>query len=88
MWGRVFAKKPLSKRLADDRHAHLEVALAEVAARRQLDRHHQREVAAADPAAITRTMSRYDQSRTALHLAVMKNRPAVVRALLELGADP
>jgi ankyrin repeat protein/catechol 2,3-dioxygenase-like lactoylglutathione lyase family enzyme len=47
-----------------------------------------REVAAADPAAITRTMSRYDQSRTALHLAVMKNRPAVVRALLELGADP
>jgi len=33
-------------------------------------------------------MSRYEEHRTPLHLAVLKNRPEVVKLLLELGADP
>ena len=33
-------------------------------------------------------MSRFDHYRSALHLAVLKNRPTMVRLLLELGADP
>jgi ankyrin repeat protein len=33
-------------------------------------------------------MSRFDHYRSALHLAVLKNRPMMVRVLLELGADP
>ena len=33
-------------------------------------------------------MSRFEHHRTPLHLAVLKNRPAMVQLLLELGADP
>jgi uncharacterized glyoxalase superfamily protein PhnB len=33
-------------------------------------------------------MSRFDHRRTPLHLAVLKNRPGMVRLLIELGADP
>jgi catechol 2,3-dioxygenase-like lactoylglutathione lyase family enzyme len=33
-------------------------------------------------------MSRFDHHRTALHLVVLKNQPAMVRLLIELGADP
>jgi len=33
-------------------------------------------------------MSRFEQHRTPLHLAVLKNRPQMVAVLLELGADP
>jgi len=33
-------------------------------------------------------MSRFEHERTPLHLAVLKDRPAMVRLLLELGADP
>jgi uncharacterized glyoxalase superfamily protein PhnB len=48
-----------------------------------------RELAAQDPALVReRRMSRFEHHRTALHLAVVKNRPAMVRLLLELGADP
>ena len=35
----------------------------------------------------TRKMSRFEKQRTPLHLAVLKNRPAMVRLLLALGAD-
>lgn len=45
-------------------------------------------LAAADPAAVMRPMSRFDRSRSPLHLAVIKNRPEMVRLLLGLGADP
>lgn len=47
-----------------------------------------RSLAAADPAVVMRPMSRFDRRRTPLHLAVIKNRPEMVRLLLELGADP
>jgi uncharacterized glyoxalase superfamily protein PhnB len=48
-----------------------------------------RALAAKDPALVReRRMSRFEHHRTALHLAVAKNRPAMVRLLLELGADP
>jgi ankyrin repeat protein len=33
-------------------------------------------------------MSRFDHHRTALHLAVLKNQPSMVRLLVDLGADP
>jgi uncharacterized glyoxalase superfamily protein PhnB len=33
-------------------------------------------------------MSRFEHHRTPLHLAVLKNRPGMVRLLVELGADP
>ena len=33
-------------------------------------------------------MSRFEHHRTPLHLAVLKNRPAMVQLLIELGADP
>jgi ankyrin repeat protein len=33
-------------------------------------------------------MSRFEHYRTPLHFAVLKNRPDMVRLLLELGADP
>jgi len=42
----------------------------------------------ADPALISRQMSRFDHHRTPLHFAVLKNRPAMVELLLDLGADP
>lgn len=43
---------------------------------------------AADPALIAARMSRSEHRRTALHHAAAKNRAAVVRQLLALGADP
>jgi uncharacterized glyoxalase superfamily protein PhnB len=33
-------------------------------------------------------MSRFEHNRTPLHLAVLKNRPGMVRLLIELGTDP
>jgi uncharacterized glyoxalase superfamily protein PhnB len=47
-----------------------------------------RSLAAADPTLVMRPMSRFDRRRTPLHLAVIKNRPEMVRLLLGLGADP
>lgn len=42
-----------------------------------------------DPSRLgTLRMSRFDHHRTALHIAVLKNQPAMVRLLIELGADP
>ena len=47
-----------------------------------------RQLVAADPALLrARKMSRFEHHRTPLHLAVLKNRPADGRLLLELGAD-
>ena len=47
-----------------------------------------RKLVAADPALLrVRKMSRFEHHRTPLHLAVLKNKPAMVRLLLELGAD-
>jgi catechol 2,3-dioxygenase-like lactoylglutathione lyase family enzyme len=47
-----------------------------------------RKLVADDPALLrSRKMSRFEHHRTPLHLAVLKNRPAMVRLLLELGAD-
>lgn len=47
-----------------------------------------RRLVADDPALLrSRKMSRFEHHRTPLHLAVLKNRPAMVRLLLELGAD-
>ena len=43
----------------------------------------------AEPALLgSRKMSRFEHYRTPLHLAVLKNRPDIVRLLIELGADP
>jgi ankyrin repeat protein len=48
-----------------------------------------RRLVADDPQLLrTRKMSRFEHYRTPLHLAVLKNRPKMVRLLLELGADP
>jgi ankyrin repeat protein len=48
-----------------------------------------RRLVADDPQLLrTRKMSRFEHHRTPLHLAVLKNRPKMVRLLLELGADP
>jgi uncharacterized glyoxalase superfamily protein PhnB len=47
-----------------------------------------RALAAADPGVLTATMSRSEQRRTPLHHAVVKDRPAMVALLLDLGADP
>ena len=41
-----------------------------------------------DPASLERRMSRNENHRTPLQLAVLRNRPAMVALLLELGADP
>lgn len=41
----------------------------------------------ADPAMLTASMSRSEHRRTPLHHAAAKNRPEVVRLLLDLGAD-
>jgi len=47
-----------------------------------------RRLVADDPAHLrVRKMSRFEHQRTPLHLAVLKNRPAMVRLLLELGAE-
>ena len=47
-----------------------------------------RKLVADDPAMLrVRKMSRFEHHRTPLHLAVLKNRPQMVKLLLELGAD-
>jgi uncharacterized glyoxalase superfamily protein PhnB len=46
-----------------------------------------RAIVAADPAALDARMSRFEQFRTPLHLAVRMNLPEMVRLLLALGAD-
>ncbi len=48
-----------------------------------------RTLVAGDPTLLrTRKMSRFEHHRTPLHFAVLKNRPDMVKLLLELGADP
>jgi len=48
-----------------------------------------RKLVAGDPTLLrSRKMSRFEHHRTPLHLAVLKNRPEMVKLLLELGADP
>ncbi len=48
-----------------------------------------RRLVADDPKLLqVQKMSRFEHYRTPLHLAVLKNRPQMVRLLLELGADP
>jgi catechol 2,3-dioxygenase-like lactoylglutathione lyase family enzyme len=42
----------------------------------------------ADRSLVGARMSRFEQHRTPLHLAVLKNRPQTVALLLEFGADP
>ena len=47
-----------------------------------------RQLVADDPTLLRmRKMSRFEHYRTPLHLAVLKNRPQMVKLLLELGAD-
>ena len=46
-----------------------------------------RSIVAADPGCLGETMSRFEQSRTPLHFAVARNSVAMVRLLLDLGAD-
>ena len=47
-----------------------------------------RKLVADDPTLLrVRKMSRYEHHRTPLHLAVLKNRPQMVKLLLELGAE-
>ncbi len=46
-----------------------------------------RQIVEADPAQLERPMAECEARRRPLHLAVMKNRPGVVKLLLELGAD-
>ena len=47
-----------------------------------------RQLVQADRSLVAAKMSRFEQHRTPLHLAVLKNRPQMVALLLELGADP
>jgi ankyrin repeat protein len=48
-----------------------------------------RKLVASDPALLrVQKMSRFEHHRTPLHHAVLKNRPAMVELLIELGADP
>jgi ankyrin repeat protein len=47
-----------------------------------------RRIVADDPAMLNRRMSRNEDHRMPLHFAVLKNRPAMVALLLDLGADP
>jgi ankyrin repeat protein len=47
-----------------------------------------RRLVAAEPALLQAKMSRNEHHRSPLHHAVGKNRPAMVKLLLELGADP
>ena len=46
-----------------------------------------RQLVDADRSVLAAKMSRFEQHRTPLHLAVLKNRPQMVALLLELGAD-
>ena len=47
-----------------------------------------RKLVAEDPTLLrSRKMSRFEHHRTPLHLAVLKNRPQMVKLLLDLGAD-
>jgi ankyrin repeat protein len=47
-----------------------------------------RRIVAADPSALSRRQSHNEDFRLPLHYAVLRNRPAMVALLLELGADP
>ena len=47
-----------------------------------------RRIVAADPATLSSRMSRNEDHRMPLHVAVLKNRPQMVSLLIELGADP
>lgn len=47
-----------------------------------------RRIVARDPGALARRMSRNEAHQLPLHFAVRMNRPAMVRLLVELGADP
>ena len=47
-----------------------------------------RRIVASDPSTLNSRMSRNENHRTPLHFAVLKNRPAMISLLLELGADP
>lgn len=47
-----------------------------------------RRIVAADPAALSSRLTRNDDHRMPLHVAVLKNHPEMVELLLELGADP
>ena len=47
-----------------------------------------RRIVAADPEALTKRMSRNEDHQLPLQFAVRKNRPGMVKLLLELGADP
>ncbi len=47
-----------------------------------------RRIVATDPAALAQRQSRNENHQTPLQFAVRMNRPAMVRLLLELGADP
>jgi ankyrin repeat protein len=47
-----------------------------------------RSLAAGNASVVGAKMSRFEQRRTPLHLAVLKNRSDMVRLLLELGAEP
>jgi ankyrin repeat protein len=47
-----------------------------------------RQIVEQDPTSLTRFMSPWENQRTPLHLAVIKNQHAMVELLLELGADP
>jgi ankyrin repeat protein len=47
-----------------------------------------RRIVAATPAALSSRMSRNENHQSPLHFAVRRNRPEMVRLLVELGADP
>ena len=47
-----------------------------------------RRIVATSPATLTSRMSRNENHQTPLHFAVRRNRPDIVRLLLDLGADP
>lgn len=47
-----------------------------------------RRIVAADPSALRKAQSRNEDFRLPLHFAVLKNLPAMVTLLIELGADP
>ncbi len=47
-----------------------------------------RSLVSGDPALLAARMTRNQHRRTALHHAAAKNRPRIVRLLIELGADP
>ena len=47
-----------------------------------------RRIVTADPAALNQRQSRNENHQTPLHFAVRMNQPAMVRLLVELGADP